>query len=144
MSESPPTAQGPLLALLERLARTALAAGASAAPIQLVGVETGPEGATLLVRLRGAGGLLDTTLRLQLTIRSVDADVTRCALSMPGQRGLGRLLGAGLQRLPQPLLQQALERIAGDAATLDGDTVVLDHKALVKRLRSQAGGEPPA
>lgn len=142
MTDSPPTGQAPLLSLLERLARTALAAGVSAAPVQLVGVDTTPDGALLHVRVRGVGGLLDTTLRLQLTIRSVEADVTRCALSMPGQRGLGRLLGAGLQRLPRPLQHQALERIVGDAATLEGDTLVLDHKALVRRIRGQGGRSP--
>ncbi|HKJ00672.1 MAG TPA: hypothetical protein VKB51_19545 [bacterium] len=130
-----PGTRGPLLDLLQRLARTALAAGASAGPVQIVGVESEPDGAILLVRLRGAGGLLDTTLRLRLTIQSVGADVTRCALSMPRQGGLGRLLGAGLQRLPRPILEQVLGRIGGDAASLDGDTLVLDHKALVRRLK---------
>lgn len=138
MTDPTPTPQTPLLALLERVARTALAAGVGTAPVQLVGVEPTADGATLHVRVRGIGGLLDTTLQLQLTIRSVEADVTRCALSMPGQRCLGRLLGAGLQRLPRRVVEPLLDRIAGDAARLDGDTLVLNHKALVQRLRRRA------
>jgi len=125
----------PLLALLERLARAALAAGAHAGPVHLAGVEPAPDGATLLLGLRGLGGLLNTTVRVRLTIQEVGAQRTRCAVSLPNAGGLGRLLGSGLNRLPRPLLAQALARVAGDAVTLEGDSLVVDHAALLARLR---------
>ncbi len=127
--------QSPLLALLERLARAALASGVRAGPLHLAGVEPAPDGATLLLGLRGLGGLLNTTVRVRLTIQEVSEHRTRCAISLPDAGGLGRLLGSGLNKLPRPLLAQALARIAGDAVTLDGDSLVLDHRALLARLR---------
>jgi hypothetical protein len=135
-------AASPLLALLERLARTALAgAGTGGATLQLAGVEPAPDGATLLLRVQGMGGLLDTTLRLRVTIQEVGPHATRCTLSLPERGGLGRLLGGGLSSLPRPLLEQALARLGRhlgeDALGLDGDTLVLNHRALARHLRKR-------
>jgi hypothetical protein len=127
----------PLLELLERLGRSALAAGVRAGPLSLAGVEPQPDGAMLLFALRGMGGLLNTTVRVKLTILEVGEQKTRCAVSLPDAGGLGRLLGGGLGKLPRPLLEQALSRIVGDAVTLDGDGIVLDHARLLARLRGR-------
>lgn len=139
MSEPTPRAQSPVLHLLERLARTALAVRPGVGPVRLAGVESHPDGATLLLRVHGVGGLLNATVPVRLTIQRVEADRTRCGVSLPRHQGVSRLLGAGLQRLPPHLLQPVLSRAFGEAATLEGDTLVLHHGALARRLRGRSG-----
>jgi hypothetical protein len=153
MSAAPqrPADGGPLLALLQRLLQAALTApglltASGGSGVRLAQAEPLPDGARLHLRVQGLGGLLDTTVRLRLTILTVGATHTRCTLALDdAERGgrLGRLLGAGVSGLPRPLLQQALARLAGDAVRLDdaagsapGETgLVLDHAALLQRLR---------
>lgn len=132
-----PTPPSPVLALLERLARTATAGGLQAGAVRVESVEPLPDGAALQVRLGPPGTLLDAAVRVRLTITAVEADRTRCTLTLPQSPGLSRLLGGALNRLPGQFLRPALERLAGDAVTLDGDTLVLHHGPLVRRLRKR-------
>jgi len=133
----------PLLALLNRLlgdalAEQAAAAAPDAAPhtgkrVRVQRTVLDDAGALLTLRLR-AGGLIDTTLDVRVTIEAVGAESTRCRLSLPPQGGVARLLGASLQHLPRGLLAGAVERLAGDAASLEGDVLQVHHTALLRRL----------
>lgn len=138
MSE-PTRPDSPVIALLERLARTALAARPGVGPVRLAAVEPDADGATLLLRVHGVGGLVNATVPVRLTIQRVEAERTRCRVSLPRHAALGRLIGAGLQRLPPHLLQQVLTRALGDSATLEGDTLILHHGTLLRRLRRREG-----
>ena len=130
-----PNAPGsPMLELLQRLARAAANRGVAAGPLRLEAVEPLPDGATLVLRLGPPGTLLDVAVRLRLTITAVDAERTRCTLSLPEAGGLSRLLGGTLNRLPTQHLQPVLQRLFGASVSLDGDTLVLHHRGLVDRL----------
>lgn len=133
----PAGGESPLLALLQRLARTALAARPGVGPVRLMEVEPLPDGVMLVLGMQGVPYMATASLRVRLTIQSVEPDRTRCTLSLPQSPGITRVLGAGLRKLPPHWVQQALTRLLGDAATVEGDTLILDHRALARRLRRE-------
>jgi hypothetical protein len=137
----------PLLALLEQLAALALREGVPAGPLVLKGLRLEPDALVLLVGARGLAGRVVAPLggvqAVRLAVLETSPERTRFALSLPAAPGLGRLVSLGLRALPRAWVDEALRGLAGDALRLEGGEMLLEHRALLARLRERAHPSAP-
>ncbi len=131
--KSLPTTQA-LLSLLEKLANLALASRVPSGKHFLAGVRLTPGRIELRIRISGLTALVDGEYPLHLTILDTTPERTRFSWALPRARGMDRLMGLGMKALPAGWLNEALGRLSGGAFSAEGETVILDHKALLRRL----------
>lgn len=124
----------PMLSLLEKLANLALGGRVPGGRHFLAGVRLMPGGIELRIRISGLTALVDGEYPLQLTILDTTPERTRFSWSLPRARGMHRLLGLGMKALPASWLNEALGRLSGGALSAEGETVILEHKTLTRRL----------
>ena len=130
-----------LLPLLERLANVAISAHNPASTFRLEGVALEPGSVTLRLQVRGVVQVLEGVYPVQLAVHDSTLERTRCAMSFPRAPGVGRLLGLGLKVLPRRLLNDALAHVFGGAIAVEGEAVVIDHRALLAAVRGK-GRQP--
>ncbi len=126
-------AAGAMLALLGALAGLAAQAAAPAGKARVVGVALQPDALRLELALEGLG-LLDGTYPVLLRLETVTAERSLGRLELPAHARLGRLLGKGLGLLPRGPINDALQRAFGGAVRLEGEQVVVEHRACAERL----------
>lgn len=124
----------PLLSLLEKVGNLALAGRVSSGKHFLISVRLMPGGIELRIRISGLTPLVDGEYPLHLTILDSTPERTRFSWSLPRARGMDRLLGLGMKALPAGWLNEALGRLSGGALSAEGETVILEHKTLPRRL----------
>ena len=129
-----PTTQA-MLSLLEKVANLVLESRVPGGKHFLAGVRTMPGGIELRMRISGLNALVDGEYPLRLTILDTTAERTRFSWSLPRARGIDRLMGLGMKALPAGWLNEVLGRLSGGAFSAEGETVILDHKALLRRAR---------
>lgn len=129
----------PMLSLLEKLGNLALASRVPSGKHFLTSVRFLPGGLELRIRISGLTQLLDGEYPLQLTILDTTPERTRFSWSLPRARGMDRLLGLGMKALPAGWLNEALGRLSGGALSAEGETVILDHRTLPRRLHGYGG-----
>ncbi|MCH8887216.1 MAG: hypothetical protein IIC13_11545 [SAR324 cluster bacterium] len=127
-----PTTQA-LLSLVEKVANLALSGKEPSGKHFLAGVRLTPGGIELRLRISGLAALVDGEYPLLLTILDTTAERTRFSWCLPRARGMTRLMGLGMKALPAGWLNEALGRLSGGAFSAEGETVILDHKALLGR-----------
>jgi hypothetical protein len=133
MSDAPPPLRSTLLPLLETLANQALRSRPGGPPIKVRRIDLHPEGADLHLSLPAEVPLPQGTYRLRLRVETTGPERTVCAVELPDTPALGRMMGLGLKRLPSRLLQPLLERLLGEGVRLEGDRLILEHRALLRQ-----------
>lgn len=123
-----------VMALLQRLLVRALPPAMQGGAIAVTDVRLEADALVLHVSVAGAGGLIRGEQELRLTIVETNPERSRLALELPRAPGLGGLVNLGLRALPPQWLNEVLARRFGDAVSLQGEFVVLEHRPLIRRL----------
>ena len=132
----------PLLVLLERLIGLGLSAGPREKNYRISGVRLEGEAIEMRVAVSGLTALVDGEYPVRLNILETAPASTRFSIEFPKSPGLGRLIGLGVKALPSTWLNDLLGRISDHAFSVQGDTVVLDHRALIRRIGKSAPSRP--
>jgi hypothetical protein len=125
----------PLLTLLGHLVAAAARSPAlSSRAVRVKGVEPLPDGLAISANADGVNLLVDGTYRVELVVLHTSRESSLCDVHIAEGRALGKLVNWGIKLVPNPFLNNLLRGKAGGAIQLEGDRVVIDHRALVAWL----------
>jgi hypothetical protein len=128
------TATAPMLALLENLARHALARrGAGDGLLSVTAVALEEDSVVAELTARGLTFLVDGRYRVEARVEATHPDETRCAVRLTEGRAAGRAAQAMWRLAPDGWINRLLAQWL-PGVRRDGQAYVLSHRALARAL----------